>query len=319
MSFAPTSASPDIEKAPSHLDEGNQEQSAKSRGSERPESSMTEKQAEIEIDHPEDLKKVQMEKVVVLSFRTLQLQRITELQDELLGLAYHSVNHTPDKDVLDRALRSYAEALRNYETLSLHAQSEIPPGARLVGKLAMAMCGTEGKRRIFSGHWIWKAIRESAFYNEFTTYVKYMGVIDIVSPTYTTRGWLAVGCLLQEDLKNGIPPSLVLEFMEKTVGNLGFRELDQRGRVERSQKQVFTQRVAMAIFGGAALIGPMLIMTLHPSRNTSLITVSVATLVFALVLAFSARDSTGKDVLGVTAAYAAVLVVFVGTSMAPAS
>jgi len=68
------------------------------------------------------------------------------------------------------------------------------------------------------------------------------------------------------------------------------------------------------MFGGLALIGPMLIMTLHPSRNTSLITVSVATFLFALLLALLARDSTGKDVLGATVAYAAVLVMFVGTS-----
>ena len=107
--------------------------------------------------------------------------------------------------------------------------------------------------------------------------------------------------------------------MEKTVGNLGFRELDQKGREERSRKQVFTQRIIMALFGGAAVIGPMLIMTLHPSRNTSLITVSLATFLFALLLAIVAKDSAGKDVLAATAAYAAVLVVAVGTSMAPGS
>lgn len=107
--------------------------------------------------------------------------------------------------------------------------------------------------------------------------------------------------------------------MEKTVGNLGFRELDQKGREERSRKQAFTQRIVMALFGGAAVIGPMLVMTLHPSRNTSLITVSLATFLFALLLAIVAKDSAGKDVLAATAAYAAVLVVFVGTSMAPSS
>lgn len=103
------------------------------------------------------------------------------------------------------------------------------------------------------------------------------------------------------------------------MGKLGFRELDQKGREERSQRNAFTQRIVMAMFGGVALIGPMLVMTLHPSRNTSLITVSVATFLFALLLAFLARDSAGKDVLGATAAYAAVLVVFVGTSMSPSA
>ena len=55
-------------------------------------------------------------------------------------------------------------------------------------------------------------------------------------------------------------------------------------------------------------------MTLHKSTNISLITVSAATFVFALALAVGAIDSGGKDVLGATAAYAAVLVVFIGTS-----
>ena len=67
----------------------------------------------------------------------------------------------------------------------------------------------------------------------------------------------------------------------------------------------------MAMFGGVALIGPMLIMTLQPSLNTSLITVSIATFLFV------ASDSAGKDVLATTAA--AVLVVLVGTNMTPAS
>lgn len=70
----------------------------------------------------------------------------------------------------------------------------------------------------------------------------------------------------------------------------------------------------MAMFGGVALIAPMLIMTLHPSRNTSLIATSLATFVFALILAVGANISAGNDVLAATAAYAAVLVVFVGTN-----
>lgn len=71
----------------------------------------------------------------------------------------------------------------------------------------------------------------------------------------------------------------------------------------------------MALFGGIALIAPMLVMVFHPSRSVSLITSSLATFLFAIILAFGARDSTGKDVLAATAAYTAVLVVFVGTSM----
>jgi hypothetical protein len=71
----------------------------------------------------------------------------------------------------------------------------------------------------------------------------------------------------------------------------------------------------MALFSGIALIGPTIIMTLHSSKNTCLITTSVATFIFAVVLAIFASGSIGKDVLGATAAYAAVLVVFIGTSL----
>jgi len=71
----------------------------------------------------------------------------------------------------------------------------------------------------------------------------------------------------------------------------------------------------MALFGGASLIGPLLIMTLHPGLTTSHVTTCAATFLFALVLAIGAEETSGKDLLGATAAYAAVLVVFIGTSL----
>lgn len=71
----------------------------------------------------------------------------------------------------------------------------------------------------------------------------------------------------------------------------------------------------MGSFGGVALIGPMLLMVLHYDRNTTVITASVATFLFVLVLAFGAPNLKGQDVLAATAGYAAVLVVFVGTSI----
>jgi len=100
---------------------------------------------------------------------------------------------------------------------------------------------------------------------------------------------------------------------EAATTNMGLRELDQESRALREEKRAFTERALMAMFGGAALISPVLIMTLHPSRNTSLITLSVAAFLFAVVLAFGDIDSSGKDVLTATAAHAAVLVGFVET------
>lgn len=101
------------------------------------------------------------------------------------------------------------------------------------------------------------------------------------------------------------------------IGPLGFRELDKRGRVERERRSAYTSRISMALFGGVALISPMLIMALHPGLVVDLVTASVATAIFAFITGAWMRDASGKDVLASTAAYAAVLVVFVGASLGP--
>ncbi|KAJ2897695.1 hypothetical protein MKZ38_004472 [Zalerion maritima] len=87
-------------------------------------------------------------------------------------------------------------------------------------------------------------------------------------------------------------------------------------RTEKARRHAFVSRFAMALFGGIALIVPTVIMAKVEGINVSLVTTSVAVLLFGVVLAFGATDSTGKDVLAATAAYTAVLVVFIGTSLA---
>ena len=69
----------------------------------------------------------------------------------------------------------------------------------------------------------------------------------------------------------------------------------------------------MAIVGGIALIGPMLVMALVPGIKCSLITTSLATVMFALFITYY-TEIVDKDIVVATAGYAAVLVVFVGTS-----
>ena len=62
-------------------------------------------------------KTVEVEKVIVLSFRTLQLQRISELQDDLLQLTAASASkedsQRPDKKEIDKALRDYGGFARS--------------------------------------------------------------------------------------------------------------------------------------------------------------------------------------------------------------
>ena len=78
----------------------------------------------------------------------------------------------------------------------------------------------------------------------------------------------------------------------------------------------FVDRLAqfiLAFIGGASLIVPMLIMSFHASKTKSLVSVSLAVLLFSFVLSMALKLQN-NDVLAAAAAYAAVLVVFVGTS-----
>ncbi len=59
----------------------------------------------------------------------------------------------------------------------------------------------------------------------------------------------------------------------------------------------------------------MLIMTLHPGLVVDLVTTSIATVIFAVIITFFGTDASGQEVLASTAAYAAVLDVFVGASL----
>jgi hypothetical protein len=90
--------------------------------------------------------------------------------------------------------------------------------------------------------------------------------------------------------------------------------LDDEQTTKRQKAEAFSKRLFMAAFGGAALVGPMIIMTLHPTKATNLATTSAFVIVVAGLLAYVMNDATSKDVITATAAYAAVLVVFVGAS-----
>lgn len=71
----------------------------------------------------------------------------------------------------------------------------------------------------------------------------------------------------------------------------------------------------MALFGEVVILAPMLIMTLHSTLLTTLLTTSLFMLAVGLVLALSMDSAAPKDILTATAAYAAILVVFVGTTL----
>ena len=90
---------------------------------------------------------------------------------------------------------------------------------------------------------------------------------------------------------------------------------DSRGKLmSKRNLQAFWARFYMAMFGGIALIGPMILMVMKTDLTTALVTVSLSVFLFGLALAIFFTDVKPESVLASVAGYAAVLVVFVGTS-----
>jgi hypothetical protein len=88
-----------------------------------------------------------------------------------------------------------------------------------------------------------------------------------------------------------------------------FHSADQHKKSLRNM----IRRFIIAMLGGIAMVVPMLVMILYHTRITGIVTVSVATFLFAACVAvFSNVD--GPQLLTAVATYAAVLVVFVGAN-----
>ncbi|KAF3011355.1 hypothetical protein E8E14_007893 [Neopestalotiopsis sp. 37M] len=75
----------------------------------------------------------------------------------------------------------------------------------------------------------------------------------------------------------------------------------------------FFERMLLAILGSIFLVGPMWLMVLHNTIYTALITTTACILIFGFAMALSLTKP--MDVMASTAAYAAVLVVFVGLTV----
>jgi len=71
--------------------------------------------------------------------------------------------------------------------------------------------------------------------------------------------------------------------------------------------------MALTTFGAMALIAPMLIMVLQPGLISRLVTTSLFTLAVACMLAYLMADASQSSLMAMAAAYAAVMVVFVGS------
>lgn len=71
--------------------------------------------------------------------------------------------------------------------------------------------------------------------------------------------------------------------------------------------------IIVAITGGVFLLVPMIIMTFATNAHMRLVVLSVAVLWFAVSVALVSK-ATNQELIAATAAYSAVLVVYVGTT-----
>ncbi|KAB5583415.1 hypothetical protein GE09DRAFT_1278640 [Coniochaeta sp. 2T2.1] len=115
--------------------------------------------------------------------------------------------------------------------------------------------------------------------------------------------------LLLSSLKaRGIHPAPIISIKEdETLPSLPGGPWDMPSAIKATR-----ERYAWAIVGGVVLIVPMVMMVLLEGRTANLVIASVSTVMFALAAAYSAPTKLPVELMGVTAAYAAVLVVFVG-------
>jgi len=95
-------------------------------------------------------------------------------------------------------------------------------------------------------------------------------------------------------------------------------EEDERKTTEAKLQKLYDlwTRFWFSMLGGIGVIAPMLLMVLHQNRATALATASCSVFLFALVLAFTTK-APPEVAISAVAAYAAVLVVFVGSSLPP--
>jgi hypothetical protein len=111
-----------------------------------------------------------------------------------------------------------------------------------------------------------------------------------------------------------IPPINQMAFSSPLSNDPGLTSLTGLSLQELEQRQsAFKSRLLMALVGGLALIAPMLVMVLHPTLLTRLLTTSTFVVAVSILLSWKMETAEPKDIVVATAAYAAVLVVFVGT------
>lgn len=116
---------------------------------------------------------------------------------------------------------------------------------------------------------------------------------------------------LRRFLKDNLPRRLTW-----TTAEMERRDNEYMDKKKPESVSPFVDKLArflVAFIGGASLVVPMLVMSLDQNQTKSLITTSVAVVLFAAAMSVG-FEASNENTLAATATYAAVLVVFVGTS-----
>jgi VIT1/CCC1 family predicted Fe2+/Mn2+ transporter len=145
-------------------------------------------------------------------------------------------------------------------------------------------------------HWLRKAFRRIWFY----TLTSKPNTSDNVSRTFSTSSTIAP---TESSLEGGCGHGTPL------IGRKSWRSHQNTARLADA-----VSRFLFGIFTGALLLAPMAVLLgQEDDRTAQLITVSISIVVFSLLVALASRASP-QETMAASAAYAAVLVVFVSTS-----
>lgn len=138
---------------------------------------------------------------------------------------------------------------------------------------------------------------------------------DFSDPFYSHYAFFADGDAKVDPIRNAVMARLPVRLTYSKDEKRQRRKEYGEGKTPKQVSKFVDRsvRLIVSVAGGLFLVLPVIVMSLQPSLVKSLITVSAAVLLFAFGLSFGVRVSNVETLVS-TATYAAVLVVFVGTS-----
>ncbi|KAJ9143331.1 VIT family domain-containing protein [Pleurostoma richardsiae] len=221
-----------------------------------------------------------------LRFEFLQRLNIVQLQVKLARLKSRIQKNggaaESELEDLNTTMRDYARAIRDYEYLRNHK--------------ALDKAETRRRKMLLQRYFQSPSDFRDPFQSHYSSFQDTMH--ERVDP-------------LRRAFMRYLPSRLAFSSREKQERKKEYQE----GKAPKEVSAVVDRvvRLLIAFAGGAFLVVPMIIMTIDQSQTKSLVTVSAAVVLFALAVSLVVRVSN-LETLASTATYAAVLVVFVGTT-----